>query len=124
MLKTMRLVLAGFLLIAAVWAADITGKWTAEMQGPQGTNMTTSFNLKADGNTLTGTVQGMRGRETPISDGKIDGDNVSFSVVREFRGNQTKMNYKGKINGDSIHFTVTRDGGDGQGREFDAKRAS
>jgi len=64
--------------------------------------------------------------ETEISDGKADGDNVSFSVVREFNGNQFKQNYKGKLEGDTIHFTVTTEGGNGGGRErtFDAHRAT
>ena len=41
-----------------VWAADVTGKWTAEVQGRGGNPMTVTMNLKADGNNLTGTVSG------------------------------------------------------------------
>lgn len=108
-----------------IWAADVTGKWTAEMPGRGGGTMTMTMNLKAEGNTLTGTISGRRG-ETEISDGKMDGDNISFSVVREFNGNQFKQNYKGKVDGDTIHFTVTMEGGagNGQSHQFDAKRAS
>jgi hypothetical protein len=124
MLKRSMYLLAGVLLAASLWAADVTGKWTAEMRGPQGNTRQTSMDLKADGNTLTGTVEGMRGGSTPISDGKIDGDNISFSVVREFQGNQFKMNYKGVVKGDTIHFTVSREGGEGRTFEFDAKRGS
>jgi hypothetical protein len=85
--------------------------------------MTVTFNLKADGDKLTGTVAGMRG-ETEISDGKVDGDNVSFSVVREYNGNKMVQNYKGVIEGDTIHFTVVREGGQGPGgeRKMDAKK--
>lgn len=124
-MKTFRIVLVGILATVLILAADVTGKWTAEMPGRGGQTMTMTMNLKADGNNLTGTVSGRRG-ETEISDGKIDGDNVSFSVVHEFNGNQMKQNFKGKIEGDTIHFTVTTEGGMGQGRshEFDAKRAS
>ncbi len=87
--------------------------------------MTITMNLKAEGDKLTGTVNGRMG-DTPISDGKIDGDNVSFTVVREFNGNQFKQNYKGKLDGDTIHFTVTTEGGMGGGRErkIDVKRAT
>jgi hypothetical protein len=121
----LRLVLFGLFASVLVWAADVTGKWTAEMQGRGGNTMTVTMNLKADGNTLTGTVSGRNG-DTDISDGKIDGNNISFSVVREFNGNQFKQNYKGTVNGDTIHFTVAMEGGPGQGRsrEFDAKRAA
>jgi hypothetical protein len=119
-----RLILAGSVALVALWAADATGKWTGEMQGRNGT-MNVNLNLKADGAKLTGTVGGMNG-DTDISDGKVDGDNVSFTVVREFNGNQIKQNYKGKLDGDTIHFTVTREGGNGGGqpRTFDAHRAT
>jgi hypothetical protein len=120
----MRLAFAACLAATAMWAADVTGKWTAEFQTPNGNTVHTAMDFKADGSKLTGTVQGGRGGEADISDGKIDGDDISFSVVREFNGNQLKMNYKGKVQGDTIHFTVTREGGQGRTREFDAKRAS
>ena len=116
----------GTLAAAAIWAADATGKWTAEMQGRGGNTMTVNMNLKADGDKLTGTVSGRNG-DTDITDGKVDGDNISFKVVREFNGNQITQVYKGKVNGDTIHFSMTMEGGSmsgGQPREFDAKRAS
>lgn len=122
-MTAIRLLLAGCLITAMMWAADATGKWTAQMQGRNGNAMTVTMNLKADGNNLTGAVSG-RGGDTNISDGKVDGNNVSFSVVREFNGNQMKINYKGTLDGDTIHFTVMREGGEGEPRKFDAKRAS
>jgi autotransporter translocation and assembly factor TamB len=120
-----RLILASSVALVALWAADATGKWTAEMQGRNGNTMTVNMNLKADGAKLTGTVSGRNG-DTEISDGKIDGDNVSFTVIREFNGNQIKQNYKGKLDGDAIHFTLTMEGGmgNGQPRTFDAHRAT
>ena len=106
-----------------IFAADPTGKWSASMPGRNGDTMTMTFNLKADGDKLTGSVSGMRG-DTDISDGKVDGDNLSFSVVREFNGNQMKQNYTGVMEGDTIHFTMVREGGNGKGgeRKFDAKK--
>jgi hypothetical protein len=120
-----RLILAGSVALVSLWAADATGKWTAEMQGRNGNTMTVNMNLKADGAKLTGSVSGRNG-DTDISDGKVDGDDVSFTVVREFNGNQIKQNYKGKLDGDAIHFTVTMEGGNGAGkpRTFDAHRAT
>lgn len=107
----------------SIFAADPTGTWAASMPGRGGQTMTMTFKLKADGDKLSGTVAGMRG-ETQITDGKVDGDNVSFSVVRSYNGNEMKQNYKGTIEGDTIHFSVVREGGNGQGgeRKFDAKK--
>jgi hypothetical protein len=118
-----RLLLLSCALVAAAFAADVTGKWTYEMQGRQGNATTATLNLKADGNTLTGTVSG-RGGETEITDGKIDGDNVSFKVVREFNGNKMTMKYTGKVTEDGLKLKVEAEGSDRPAREFVAKRAS
>jgi hypothetical protein len=107
----------------SVFGADPSGKWTASMPGRNGDTMSMTFNLKADGDKLTGTVAGMRG-DTDISDGKVNGDTVTFSVLREYNGNSFKTNYTGTMEGDTIHFTMTREGGNGRGgeRKFDAKK--
>jgi hypothetical protein len=88
----------------------INGKWIAEMQGRDGQTRQTTFNFKAEGNKLTGTVSG-RGGDQPISDGEINGDDISFTVTANFRGNEMKMLYKGKLAGNEIKFTRTREGG-------------
>ena len=56
---------ASLLLAVSSFAADVSGKWAAEMQGPRG-SMTTTFTFKAEGDKLTGTVSG-RGGDTPIT---------------------------------------------------------
>ena len=113
--------LLGLLTLTAL-AADISGKWTAQVPGRNGQTREQTFNLKADGNTLTGTVSGRMG-DTPIAEGKIDGDSISFTQTMEFNGNTMKLIYKGTVSGDEIKFSRTRDGGEGQGQEFTAKRA-
>src|SRR5262245_28148404 len=121
----LKLVLAGSVATVMAWAADISGKWTGETQGRNGNTMTVNMNLKADGAKLTGTVSGRNG-DTEISDGKVDGDDVSFTVVREYNGTQFKQNYKGKVEGDVIHFSVTMEGGmgGGQARKLDVHKAT
>jgi len=103
-------------------AADVTGKWTAEVQGRNGTQ-TRTFNLKADGAKLTGTVSGMGGRENEISDGKVNGDEITFTTTVQMQGNEMKINYVGKVSGDEIKFTQSREGSDRK-QEFTAKRAT
>jgi len=121
-----KLITTGFLmglLALTAMAADVTGKWTAQLPGRGGQTREATFNFKADGNTLTGTVSGRQG-DMEISDGKIDGDSLSFTQTMEFNGNSMKFVYKGTISGDSIKFTRQRDGGDQPPQEFTAKRAS
>ena len=40
--------------------------------------------------------------DTPISEGKIKGDEISFVVVRNFNGNEMKMNDAGKVEGGEL----------------------
>jgi autotransporter translocation and assembly factor TamB len=129
MTKTLKLMLAGCLATLTMMAADATGKWTAETPGRNGNTMTVTMNLKADGDKLTGTVSGRRG-QSDISNGKVDGDNVMFDVVREFNGNTMTQHYSGKLDGDTIHFSIKVDGmagAEGKGsqeRTLDAHRST
>lgn len=116
--------LAAFLVsvMGVVWAAaGVDGKWIAQVPGRGGQTRETTFNFKAEGAKLTGTVSGMQG-DQPISDGKIAGDDISFVVVANFQGNEIKFNYKGKVAGDEIKFTRAREGSDQPPSEFVAKR--
>jgi hypothetical protein len=111
------------LLAISALAADVNGKWTAQVPGRGGQTREVTFNFKADGGALTGTVSGPQG-DLDISDGKIDGDQISFTQTLEFNGNSIKFLYKGTVSGDEIKFTRTREGGEGRSQEFTAKRAS
>jgi hypothetical protein len=111
-----------FFLIASVGAlaADFNGKWTASVETARGTQNIT-FDFHVDGAKLTGTVTSPRG-DSEISDGKIDGDAISFTQVVNFNGNEFKINYSGKADGaDTIKFT--RQAGDRPAAEFSAARA-
>ena len=108
-----------FTLVARADSAA-AGKWTAEVQGRNG-SQTQTFTFKVDGNNLTGSVSGGQ-NETPIADGKVNGDEISFSVTRQGRGGEMKSTYTGKVSGDEIKFTVKTEGRD-QTQEITAKRS-
>ena len=104
-------------------AADFNGKWTADVPGRNGNTQTLTFDFHVDGTTLTGTITTRRG-DTDISNGKVDGDNISFDQVMNFNGNSITISYKGTADGDTIKFTRTfGGGGDRPPQEFVAKRA-
>ena len=114
---TKQLILPALLLLgisSAALAADINGKWTAEVQGRNGT-VTQTLVLNASGNTLTGTFEGARGGAVDISEGTLDGNKVSFKVVREFNGNQFTQQYKGTLS-DSGELDLTASMGGGARR--------
>ena len=116
----------------AAMAADATGKWTYEQPGRGGgPARQVTITLKQDGNKLTGSVPGFgRGGDNPpppteITDGKVDGNNVSFTVKREFNGNTMVTKYEGTISGDELKLKITRDGQNGpQTNEVTAKRST
>jgi hypothetical protein len=100
-------------------AADVAGKWSAEMQGRDGQKRVQTFNLKSEGDKLTGTVSSPMG-ERQIVDGKVSGDDVSFAVEVEFNGEKRKIQYTGKIVGDELKM---KSGTGERAREFTAKRS-
>jgi hypothetical protein len=106
--------------LAIAWAADLSGKWNAEYTTPNGETRQNTFTFQVDGDTLTGTVSSPRG-ESKIEDGKVNGDEIAFSVTRNRGGTDVKFLYKGKVSGDEIKFTVTVGQGD-RTFEMTAKR--
>jgi alpha-galactosidase len=99
-------------------AADLTGKWVAEIATPSGDKRTVTFYLKPNGATLSGGMSTNYGDE-PFQDGKIAGDEISFVMVNGDRRTQ----YHGKLEGDQIKFVMPGFGGR-PGREMVAKKVS
>jgi hypothetical protein len=89
---------------ATAQAADLTGTWTADTVGPDGSSYPLTFTFKQDGSTLTGTVQGPQGDPIQISNGKVDGNNVSFDVSF----NDLTISHTGTVNdaGDEIKLST------------------
>ena len=60
-------------LAVTAFAADPTGVWKADYTTPNGTQRSSTFHLKADGEKLTGKVVSQMG-ESEIKDGSVKGD--------------------------------------------------
>lgn len=100
------------------FAASLDGKWTATFETQIGTqNYTYEFHV--DGDKVTGTATNDNGK-TQITEGKIDGDTITFVEALNFNGNNIRIEYTGKIDGDQIKFT--RKVGDFATEELVAKR--
>jgi hypothetical protein len=130
------------LISLALAAGDPNGtwKWTQQGgrgggggqgggQGGQGRELT--LTLAAKDGKLTGKLSqpGRGGGEpqvTEITNGTVTGDEISFTVEREFNGNKMVSKYNGKIDGDTIKGSFEapgRGGGEPQKRDWEAKRA-
>ena len=108
---------------------DPTGTWTWTTPGRDGApGRTSTLKLKLDGDKLTGTLsapgrQGGEARDVAISDASLKGDEVAFTVKREFNGNTFVAKYSGKVAGDSIKGKMeTERDGNTRSRDWEAKR--
>lgn len=90
---------------ATAQAADPSGNWKWTINAG-GNEFEIKSELKAEGEKLTGTVS-RDDKSSPIMDGKVAGNEVSFSVVRERDGQKLLSKYKGKLDGDKITGTIT-----------------
>jgi hypothetical protein len=110
---------AALLAVVAAFGADVTGKWTATFETQIGTQNYT-YDFKVDGGKLTGTAKSQLG-EVQITEGTVNGDDISFVENVDFQGQPLKIAYKGKISGDEIKFT--RNVADMVSEDLVAKRA-
>ena len=118
-MRTLGLLCLACLLAAPALAQSVDGIWEGEVEGRNGMQ-TVTFNLKADGSTLTGKVSTRRG-DVDIEDGKIEGDQISFKTTLSFGGNTATIVYTGKVSGNEIAFKRVIEEFD-RSSEFTAKR--
>jgi hypothetical protein len=122
------------LLLATVFAftaqaddkkVDPSGTWT--WTSPAGNNRPERKNtlvLKKEGEKITGTVEreGSDGK-IDIQDAKLNGDELTFTVVREYQGNKFTIKYSGKVSADNIKGkTEFERNGQQQSRDWEAKK--
>jgi hypothetical protein len=136
---SVKLIFVLLALISQASAADIQGRWIVRMVDAGASRMLnanrvdpyesfivlvrmlgeTVFDFKVDGTTLTGTIT-ISDKGDAISDGKIDGNGLSFAVNHNLGGQEIKAIYRGSVGLDEIRFTREVQGEIGQ--EFTAKR--
>lgn len=82
--------------------------------------MNVSYTFKADGDKLTGTTTSPDGKEMAIKDGKINGDNMSFSISVDMGGQEMNIEMKGVLSGDDLKLSLDMMG---QAMDIPLKRA-
>ena len=97
------LVLATFCLVYGLAHADAGGTWTASFDTQVG-NQTYTYTFKIDGATLTGTAKGNLITDSTLSDGKVDGNKITFVEKGNYMGMPLTFNYFGELVGDEIRF--------------------
>ena len=83
-------------------SSEIDGEWFGIVDGMDGKPLEMNYRFKAEGTRLIGLIESQLGGGS-ISDGKIDGNNIEFSLNT---GEFTILN-NGTLSGDEIHLTET-----------------
>ena len=91
--------------LALVRAADVTGKWTAKFMTQVGDQEYT-FDFVVKGTTLTGTAKGNLLGESKITEGKVEGDKISFVENGKYMDMELRIEYTGTVtSNDEIKFS-------------------
>lgn len=107
---------------AAVFAADVDGKWNATVTTGNGEFQLT-YNLKADGEKLTGTISSQLG-EMEVKEGKINGNGANWVMIMQRNGNQMRILHKATVDGAEMKLKVVPEGAEDRTMEFTAKKAT
>ena len=77
--------------------SKIAGTWELTTESSRGTR-TRTLTINED---FTGSYQG-RNREFPVTDLKLEGDQLSFTIQMKWQDREFTMDFKGTVDGDSI----------------------
>ncbi|QQS47946.1 MAG: amidohydrolase family protein [Acidobacteriota bacterium] len=89
-------------------AAMASGRWMLNVNSPNG-NVEATLSLSQSGSGLTGEIQTPFGPAS-ISNGRVEGNNVTFSYSLNVQGQQLEVTARGKIDGNSISGTMEAGG--------------
>ena len=84
-------------------SSGIDGQWTGAVDGMDGKPLELNYRFKEEDTRLIGLIESKLGGG-PISDGKIDGNNIEFWLNA---GEGIIILNKGTLSGDEIHMTQT-----------------
>lgn len=105
--------LVGLFCCVTMFAADFAGIWVGQIPGRNGELQDVAFQFTQTGTKLGGKLYGDYG-STPIVEGKIDGNRVTFLLIApEQAGNQineTKLRFSGNMQSGEVEMTREREG--------------
>ncbi|HLK26841.1 MAG TPA: hypothetical protein VKT30_19475 [Caulobacteraceae bacterium] len=83
---------------------SVDGNWNIVVSSPMGDQPST-LSLKDDGGGALSGVQGAQGQSSPIANGKIDGDTVTWanSITQPF---PMTLEFTGTLSGDTLNGNV------------------
>jgi alpha-galactosidase len=85
------------LFVPFAYSADLAGHWLSEVHLPDGQTRATSLFLKSDAPSFSGYITSYNQDAAALSDIVVNGDQVSFSVVRDYYGETRATKYTGTL---------------------------
>jgi len=110
MIAPMKIFVALSILVATLAAGEnLTGRWVATETAANGQKRETTVALIADGSTVKGFVANARST-MPIVEGRVEGDNISFTILREALGVEKRVDCTAVLTSDGLKVTIPGDG--------------
>lgn len=88
-----------------VQTANVAGTWKFRVPMKDGTAFEPTVKLSQSGSAVTGTYTGEQG-DTPIAQGLVMANELTFTVKREKEGKNYLLRYQGKVEGDVLKGSV------------------
>jgi hypothetical protein len=109
---------AGSSLVLAAQGLDVQGTWVgvvnlpATPNNPDGQRLPFIAHLTQKGELVSGLLDGILGTpDVPISNGKVSGNTLTFTGVRQINGQDVTFSYTvTPTDGGGLHFAITRAG--------------
>ena len=102
---------------------DVSGYWIITFTSPNGDKIESQMKLKQDGDKLTGVSARQNGMPSPIENGTIKDDEISFTVSGQRNGRTFTSKYSGKLVGETIKGKFEGNfGGQARTTSFEAVR--
>ena len=102
--------------LSAIYAADISGTWVAKTENPMMGAVEYVYELKVDASGRITGAQRMPFGDSPVIDGRINGDAFELTIQQEFFGNLSNVIVKGTIEGETLKIVPPMPGPGGAGR--------
>lgn len=101
----------------------LNGRWRWHFAMPDGSTVSPQARLRYDGHVLSGTSRFRRGSEAAITNSRVQGNLVSFEVIRTGIDRQIVTRYSGTLQQDRLVGTIVSDwNGKSQTYSWEAKR--
>src|SRR5580704_12633340 len=109
--SSMKIILSLAFMATCCLAADVTGNWVVSQTSPDGNIRKTYFDLKQDGDKITGFIHDSRS-DRKIQEGSIDAEGKIKLVTAAPNAKMQPQPMEGRLDSAGLHFMIRRGRGE------------